>query len=225
MKNKLILKVVCAVVIASASTYMYIKSDEAKKKKLALTQPFAITALRESLEHKGVNLEGACANPASLTKDLIDLKDSDLKEKFTYLCEDIEIAKKLEENFSTNTEYKYFLNCAKTHAANMQQITDDLKTFYPEDYKLLNFNKEQQENILIKYLKHPKSAFLMAQCESKTEALYWRSIIDSGKVEDLKFCLKITEECISGQLTGVDCPANFKAYHDECTQKLNGMKH
>lgn len=225
MKNKIILKVVIAVLIASASTYLYIKSAEDKKRRLAPTQPFAITTLRESLEHKGVSLEGACANPASLTKDLIDLKDSDVKERFTFLCEDIEIAKKLEENFSTNSDYKYFLNCAKMHAANMQQITDDLKAFYPEDYKQLNFSKENQETILVKYLKHPKSAFLMAQCESKTEALYWRSVIDSGKVEDLKFCLKITEECISGQLKGVDCPANFQVYHDECTQKLNGMKH
>lgn len=225
MKKNLLIKIIVAIIIASTTTYFYIKSNQAKKKKLIPTQPFAITALRESLEVKGVNLEGACVNPLSLSKDLIDLKDSDLKERFTFLCEDIEIAKKLEENFSTNKEYKYFLNCAKTHAANMQQITDDLKAFYPEDYKQLNFNKEQQENILVKYLKHPKSAFLMAQCESKTEALYWRSIIDSGKVEDLKFCLKITEECIAGQLKGVDCPANFQVYHDECTQKLNGMKH
>lgn len=224
MKKNIILKVVTALIIASASTYFYIKSDEAKKKRLLPTQPFAITALRESLEQKGVNLEGACANPASLSKDLIDLKDSDLKKRFTYLCDDIQIAKKLEENFSTNTDYVYFLNCAKAHAANMQQITDDLKTYYPDDYKELNF-KEKQESILVKYLKHPKSAFLMAQCESKTEALYWKSIIDSGKVEDLKFCLKITEECIGGQLKDKDCPANFKEYHDTCTKKLNGMKH
>lgn len=225
MKKSIIIKIIAATLIASTTTYLYVKSDKDKKKKLAITQPFAITSLRESLEVKGVNLEGACANPTSLSKDLLDLTNSDSKQRFTYLCEDIEMAKKLEENFNTNSQYSYFLDCAKIHATNMQQITDDLKTFYPEDYKDLNFNKEKQESILVKYLKHPKSAFLMAQCESKTEALYWRSIIDSGKVEDLKFCQKITEECIQGIMKDQECPANFKSYHDECSKKLNEMKH
>ena len=225
MKKNLIIKITTAIIIASASLYFYIKSAEDKKKREIPTQPFSIVTLRESLELKGVNLEGACANPASLSKDLIDLSDSDLKQRFAYLCEDIEIAKKLEENFNTNTDYSYFLNCAKMHAANMQQITNDLKAHYPEDYKELNFNKEKQENILTKYLKHPKSAFLMAQCETKTEALYWRTIINSGKVEDLKFCQRITEECISGQIKPEECPANFKSYHEECTKKLKALSH
>ena len=195
------------------------------KRKLVLTQPWAITSLRESLELKGIKVEEACANPASLNSEVINLENTNLNLRFSYLCEDIEIAKKLEENFSTNLEYDYFLNCAKLHATNMQQITNDLKAYYPEDYKALNFSSEKQEITLVKYLKHPKSAFLMAQCESKTEALYWRSIINSSKVEDLKFCQKITEECISGAVEASECPAKFKDYHEECTEKLNKMKH
>lgn len=200
------------------------KSVEAKKK-LIVTQPFAVASLRESLVLKNVNIEGACANPSAVSSNLIDLSNSDLKEKFTYLCEDLTIAKKLEENFSTNTDYSYFLNCAKMHATNMQQITNDLKEHYPEDYKNLNFNKENQESILLKYLKHPNTAYLMAQCEAKSEALYWKSIVNSGKVEDLKFCLQTTEDCISGKSKPEECPANFQSYHDECSKNLGGMKH
>lgn len=217
--KKYIYTAIITVIIILISLYFYNKY-KADKRKLITTQPHAITTLRESLEKKGVKLEGACANPSSLSKDLIDLKNSDLEQRFTYLCEDIDMAKKLEENFNTNSDYSYFLNCAKTHVTNMQQITDDLKTYYPDDYKDLNFNKEKQESILMKYLKHPKSAFLMAQCESKAEALYWRSIVNSSKVEDLKFCQKITEECINGLTKPEECPANFKNYHDECTKKL-----
>lgn len=224
MKKNVILTFSAALVITLASVYFYMKNIEAKKK-LIPTQPFAVATLRESLTLKNVSIDGACANPDALTKDIIDLSIPDLKERFTYICEDQEIAKKLEENFSSNTDYKYFINCAKTHATNMQQITADLKEHYPADYKELNFNKEHQEAILMKYLKHPKAAFLMAQCESKSEALYWRSIIDSGKVEDLKFCQKITEECINGQINPEECPVNFKTYHDECVKKLDGMKH
>ena len=224
MKKHIIISVSIAVVITSISTYFYIKNKEHKRKLIA-TQPWAITSLRETLEKKGIKLEGACANSNSLSKDIINLEDSDILERFTYLCEDIQKARELEENFNNNLEYNYFLNCAKVHAANMQQITDDLKAHYPHDYKELNFSKEKQETILVKYLKHPKSAFLMAQCESKTEALYWRSIINSSKVEDLKFCQKITEECINGVIEVSECPINFKSYNDECTKKLNKMKH
>ena len=224
MKKYIVTSVSIAVVITFISAFFNIINKE-RNKKLITTQPWVITSLRESIEIKGIKLEDACANSSSLSKDTINLEDSDIKQRFTYLCEDIEKARILEENFSNNLEYNYFLNCAKIHAANMQQITDDLKAHYPEDYKELNFNKEKQENILVKYLKHPKSAFLMAQCESKTEALYWRSIINSSKVEDLKFCQKITEECINGVIEASECPTNFKNYHDECTKKLNKMKH
>lgn len=199
------------------------KSVEAKKK-LIVTQPFAIASLRDSLVLKKINIEAACINPSTVSS-IVDLSNSDLKERFTYLCEDQTIAKKLEESFSTNTDYSYFLNCAKMHTTNMQQITNDLKEHYPEDYKQLNFNKENQESILLKYLKHPGTAYLMAQCEAKSEALYWRSVINSGKVEDLKFCLKITEDCISGKSKLEECPANFQSYHDECSKKLGAMKH
>lgn len=184
MKKNLIVTSSIAVVIALASSYFYLKNKEAKKK-LIVTQPFSIAALRESLEQKHIGLEAACANPSAVTKDIIDLSNDDLKERFTYLCEDIQLAKKLEENFSSNTDYKYFLECAKIHTSNMTQITNDLKAHYPEDYKNLNFSKENQEAILLKYLKHPNSAFLMAQCEAKTEALYWSSLINSGKVEEI----------------------------------------
>lgn len=224
MKKNLIVTSSIAVVIALASSYFYLKNKEAKKK-LIVTQPFSIAALRESLEQKHIGLEAACANPSAVTKDIIDLSNDDLKERFTYLCEDIQLAKKLEENFSSNTDYKYFLECAKIHTSNMTQITNDLKAHYPEDYKNLNFSKENQEAILLKYLKHPNSAFLMAQCEAKTEALYWSSLINSGKVEDLKFCLQVTEDCIGGKSKPEECPVNFQSYHDECTKKLNSMKH
>lgn len=224
MKKNLILTISTVIVIFIASSYFYMKNVEAKKK-LISTRPVAIASLRESLELKKVNIEEACANPSALSKGVIDLSNSDLKERFTYLCEDQTITKKLEENFSTNTDYSYFLNCAKTHTVNMQQITSDLKEHYPEDYKLLNFSKENQESVLLKYLKHPNSAYLMAQCEAKTEALYWKSIINSGKVEDLKFCLQTTEDCISGKAKVEECPANFQSYHAECSKKLNNMKH
>jgi hypothetical protein len=224
MKKNLILKISTVIFIIIASSYFYMKNIEAKKK-LIVTQPVSVASLRESLVLKKVNVEGACANPSLLGKDIIDLSNPDLKTRFTYLCEDLSIAKKLEENFSTNTDYSYFLNCAKMHTTNMQQITSDLKEHYSEDYKKLNFSKENQESILLKYLKHPNTAYLMAQCEAKAEALYWRSIINSGKVEDLKFCLQTTEDCIGGKSKPEECPANFQSYHDECSKKLNSMKH
>lgn len=224
MKKNIIISSCVVLVVALTSVYFYKKNAEAKRK-LIITRPVAIVALRESIEQKNVVLAAACSNPEALGKDIIDLSNSDLKTRFTYLCEDIELSKKLEENFNSNTDYKYFLNCAKTHAANIQQIMSDLKAHYPEDYKQLNSSKENQESILVKYLKHPKSAYLMAQCESKTEALYWRGIIDSGKVEDLKFCLQTTEDCMGGKSKPEECPANFQKYHEECTLKLNAMKH
>lgn len=224
MKKNILIALSTVIVVALASSYFYIKNKEANKK-LVVTQPLFVSSLKESLEAKKINLEEACANPAGIDKDTINLANPDVKNRFTYLCEDQQIAKKLEENFSNNTDYNYFLNCAKTHTTNMLQITNDLKEYYPEDYKQLNFNKENQENILLKYLKHPKSTYLMAQCEAKSEALYWRNIINSGKVEDLKFCQQVTEDCISGKSKPEECPANFKAYHDECNNKLNKMKH
>jgi hypothetical protein len=224
MKKNLIVTSSIAVVIALCASYFYLQNKEAKKK-LIVTQPFAIAALRESLEQKHIGLEAACTNPGAVTKDIIDLSSDELKTRFTYLCEDMQIAKRLEENFATNTDYKYFLDCAKSHTANMMQMTNDLKAHYPEDYKNLNFSKDNQEAILLKYLKHPNSAYLMAQCEAKTEALYWRSIINSGKVEDLKFCLQTTEDCMGGKSKSEECPANLQNYHDECSKKLNKMKH
>ena len=224
MKKNILLTVGLVSLLASISIYFYMKNIE-DKKKLIPTQPHSIAAFRESLESKKINLEEACANPSIVSIAVIDFSKPDLKEKFTYLCEDREMSKKLEENFSTSTDYNYFLSCAKIHAENMQQVTKDLKEHYPEDYKLLNFSKENQESVLLKYLKHPNSAYLMAQCESKAEALYWKSVINSGKVEDLKFCMKITEDCISGKSKPEECPANFQSYHDECNKKLGGMKH
>ena len=223
MKKNIILAISIATVTTLASVYFYMANKKAQQK-LIPTQPLTITSLRELLELKGVNVSAACANPTALTSDLIDFTDSDLKKRFTYLCDDQKMSKELEENFSTNSDYKYFLNCAKTHAATMQQITNDLKNHYHEDYKNLNFNKNDKENILNKYLKHPKTAYLMSQCESKAEALYWRTIISSKKVEDLKFCLEITQDCISGKTKAEECPANFKAHYDECNKKLDELK-
>lgn len=218
--NKKILITACITVgVTFTSAYFYFKNKE-EKRKLVETQPLEIVSLRASLEQQGIRLEGACANPTSVNVDLSHKANFDFKQRFNYLCEDIDLAQKLDKNFSDNLDYSYFLECAKTHTANMNQITNDLKNHYPKDYKELNFNKE---DILVKYLKHPKSAFLMAQCESKAEALYWKSIISSGKVEDLKFCQKITEECINGITKSEECPVNFKNYNDECTEKLNKL--
>lgn len=224
MKKNLIIGTSVVSVIILGAVYFYFKNIE-DKKKLIPTQPYAIAALRESLETKGVDIKTACENPVTLSSSVLDLSKEDLKKRFTFLCEDYEISKKLEENFGTSTDYKYFLNCAKSHFTNMQQIMSDLKEHYPADYKDLNFSKENQEKILMKYLKHPNTAYLMAQCEAKTEALYWRSIINSGKVEDLKFCVQTTEDCLGGKTKSEECPANVQAVHDECSKKLGEMKH
>ncbi len=224
MKKKIIITASIVVTLTFVSAYFFIKSKE-KNKKLVNTQPWDIVSLRDSLEKKGVILVDACINSASLSRDIINLENPELSQRFTYLCEDIERFKDLEVNYNTNLDYTYFLKCAKIHAENMQQISEDLKKHYPEDYKELNFNKNKQESILAKYLKHPKSAELMAQCEAKTEALYWRSIVQSSKVEDLKFCQKITEECMNGIVEISECPTDFKNYHAECTKKLKEMKH
>ena len=103
----------------------------------------------------------------------------------------------------------------------MQQLMRDLQEHYPEDYKNLNF---KSEDILLKYLKHPDSAYLQVQCESKSEALYWKSLSQSDKVEDLQFCIQTTQECISGKSKPEECPTDFKKYHDECSKKFNTMK-
>lgn len=224
MKKNVIISVSTFVVIVAASVFFYLKNEK-DKRKLIPTQPVAIVELREFLEKKNVNLEGACKTPSALTKDIIDLNDADLKTRFDLLCQDIEISKKLEENFGSNTNYKYFVDCARTHSANIQQIMTDLKEHYSEDYRQVNFSKEEQERILLKYLKHPKAAFLMAQCEAKSEALYWKAIAESGKVEDLKFCLQVTEDCIAGKSKPEECPVNYQAHHDECSKALNKMKH
>lgn len=221
-KNIILVSIALTLTLVSVPYYVKIKENQ---KKLIRTRPLSITSLKDSLELKKVNIDAACIDSSILTNDVIDLSNSELKEKFTYLCEDQKMAKELEENFSTNSDYKYFLDCAKRHAANMQQITTDLKEHYTEDYKQLNFNKDNQESILNKYLKHPRASYLMAQCESKMEALYWRSIINSSKVEDLKFCQQITEDCINGKTKAEECPTNFKAHHDECVKKLGEMKH
>lgn len=102
----------------------------------------------------------------------------------------------------------------------MQIIVQDLKEHYPEDYKALNF---QQENVLLKYLKHPASVYIQVQCEAKAEALYWNSIVNSGKVEDLKFCLETLEGCVHGTTKAEECPAKFQNYYDECTAKFRKM--
>ena len=224
LKKKNITLLSATFILALILAYFYIQTKD-NNKKLIRTQPLSIISLKDSLELKKVNIDAACVDSSILTSDVIDLSNSELKERFTYLCEDQKMAKELEENFSTNSDYKYFLDCAKRHANNMQQITTDLKEHYTEDYTQLNFNKDNQEAILNKYLKHPRSSYLMAQCESKMEALYWRSIINSQKVEDLKFCQQITEDCINGKTKIEECPTNFQAHHDECVKKLGKMKH
>ena len=224
MKKKIIISASILITLTFVSAYFYIQNKE-QKRKLIITQPWDIILLRESLEKKGVILEDVCADTASLGKDKLNLENPENSRRFLYLCEDIQTFKDLEENYNTNIDYTYFLKCAKLHADNMQQISNDLKSYYPEDYKELNFNKDKQVSILGKYLKYPKSAELMAQCEAKTEALYWRSIVKSTKVEDLKFCQKITKECIDGVVEVSECPTDFKNYYGECTRKLNDMKH
>lgn len=221
MKKKIILAATLTIVLTLVIVYFYQANQEAKKKLIA-TQPVYVAALKEAFESKAINLEGACANPTLLPSETVDLKNEEQKKRFEYLCEDLKIHKGLEENFASNTDYRYFLECAQKYAKDIQQIKDDLKNHYPEDYQALNF---KQEDILLKYLKHPSSAYLQVQCEAKAEALYWNSIVNSGKVEDLKFCLETLEGCVNGFTKAEECPAKFKNYYDDCTKKLNKLRH
>lgn len=221
--KKYLIPALSIIVITAAFSVVFLIYKNDKKEKLALlsTQPFQIAALKESIIGQNIKIDDACMNPKILNQNVLQKSTINFDERIKYLCEDQILSKELESNFGTNTDYKFFLNCAKSYAAEMQQTMKDLKEHYPEDYKNLNFN---QSDILLKYLKYPATSILKAQCESKSEALYWKSLSQSGKVEDLQFCIQITSDCISGTTPAEECPANFKTHFDECTTKLKNMR-
>ena len=219
MKKKILLASALVMLLILLGVYFYQANKEAQKK-LVATQPVFIAALKEAFETKKISIAEACQNHSLIPQGLIDLSNDEQKTRFEYLCQDQKITKDLEENFGTNNDYRYFLNCAKEYSENIQQIMKDLKEHYPEDYKALNF---KQENTLLKYLKHPNAAYLQVQCEAKAEALYWSSIVGSGKVEDLKFCLETLEGCVNGTTKAEECPAKFKEYYEECNSNFKKM--
>jgi hypothetical protein len=218
--KKILITALTLTLITITASYFYFKNKQDNRLSI-ITQPLQIISLKENLTSQKINLQEACKNPNLVQIKSTHLSESEFKKRFSYLCEDEQLALILEENFNSNNDYKYFLNCAKEYATELQQVMKDLKEHYPEDYKNLNF---KQGDVLLKYLKHPTSSYLMAQCESKTEALYWKSISQSNHVEDLKFCISTTEDCLSGKTKAEECPANFKNYHSDCTKKLNKMK-
>ncbi len=220
MKKKITLALASLILASLVAVYFYKKDQEAKRKLIA-TQPLQINALKEVFHSKSISLEGACANPTLIPKEIVNLKDEEQKQRYDYLCEDLKITRRLEENFAMNMDYRYFIECAKDYAREIQQIRDDLKAHYPADYEALNFKHEET---LLKYLKHPAASYLKVQCDAKAEALYWRSIIDSGNPEDLKFCLEALEGCVKGFTKTEECPVNFGTYYDECNVKMKKMK-
>ncbi len=221
--KKYLFPALCIVLITVAfiAIFFIYKNDKAQERALISTQPFQVAALKESIIGQNIRIDDACKNPQALNQSVLQTSTISFDERLKYLCEDQILSKELESHFGNNTDYTFFLNCAKTYASEMQQIMKDLKEHYPEDYKNLNFN---QSDILLKYLKHPATSILKAQCEAKSEALYWKSLSQSNKVEDLKFCIQITSECINGTTKPEECPANFKTHHDDCTKKLSNMK-
>lgn len=222
MKKNILLPLILSLFVIGGLTYYFVKQNQEKQKELIATQPVFVASLKEVLESKGINIEASCLNQALMPSDLIDLKNKDQKKRFDYLCEDLALYKKLEANFATSTDYTYFLECAKNYAHEMQLIQQDLKAHYPEDYQALSF---KQEDTLLKYLKHPASAYLQVQCEAKAEALYWNAIVKSGKVEDLNFCIETLEGCAKGFAKADECPAKAKEYYEECNLSRKKMRH
>lgn len=220
MKKHLVPILSLVIIVIGFSTVYYMQTKE-NKQSLIKTQPLYVASLKAGIATQNISIDDACKKPQSLNQKTLEVPDTNFDERLKYLCEDQILSRELEAQFGTSSDYKYFLNCAKTYALEMQEMMKDLKDHYPEDYKNLNF---KQEDVLLKYLRHPATAYLKAQCESKSEALYWKSISESTKVEDLQFCIQVTSECINGTTKVEDCPANFKVHHDECTKKLNSMR-
>lgn len=220
MKKYLLPTLFIVLVFISIAAYLFVTNSKSNRPVIA-TRPLYIKNLKEGILAQNISLEDACKNPRQINKSILEITNASFEERFIYLCEDYNLSNELKENFNNNSDYKYFLNCAKNYAAQMQQVMKDLKEHYPEDYKALNF---KQEEVLLRYLKHPDSAYLAVQCESKSEALYWKSISQSDKVEDLQFCIQVTQECISGKSKAEECPTNFENYNKECSKKLNKMR-
>lgn len=222
MKKKILIPLFAILILLAliVSYQAFFKSPSAKKASNK-NVPLYIAKLREDLENAHFIIADICKDSSSVSKKIIDLSQSSEKRRFDFLCEDEQLEKELKENFAKNKDYNYFLECAKNYAIEIQFLIDDLKNNYPEDYKNINFG---QENIMLKYLKHPKAAYFKVQCENKSEELYWETIVSSKKVEDLKFCIGIMEDCINEKTDIKECPKEYLKYHKECASELDKLR-
>lgn len=127
------------------------------------------------------------------------------------LCKDISFEAQLTNQFKNQTEYQFYVDCAKEYSLNLQQ--------FHQDAMRNNLTSLSEDDLIKRFSDKPKTLFLMQQCSIKAENLYWKEVSHSNDQKDLEFCITVLEEC-QKNFTSESCPTDYKNILAQCRHKL-----
>lgn len=161
-----------------------------------------------NLEAKKINLEKLCAHEQIVKNEaanVVSEKEIDL------LCKDVAYEQQLLSQFKNQTEYQFYVDCAKEYSLNLQQ--------FHQDAMRNNLTSLVENDLIKRFSDKPKTLFLMQQCSLKAENLYWTEVANSKDSKDVEFCITVLEEC-QKNFVNESCPTDYKNILNQCRKNL-----
>lgn len=160
------------------------------------------------LKEKKINFEKLCLHEEKEKAEASHVIDEKSLDK---LCKDVSYEEQLNTQFKTQTEYQFYVECAKEYSLNLQQ--------FHQDAMRNNLTSLGEDDLIKRFSDKPKTLFLMQQCSVKAENLYWKEVSNSSDQKDLEFCVTVLEEC-QKNFSSESCPTDYKNILAQCHKKL-----